>query len=775
MSFGELLDQVRGVTLGAYEHQDLPFEKLVAELDPQRDPSRSPLFQVCFTLQNAAVEELRLPGLLLSLRDVHPGTSRFDLTIWLREQGGRLTGLLEYSTDLFDRSTVERLLSHYAVISTGALENPQQRLSELSLLALGDRHQLLAEWNATRRSRPEVVIHELFESQVATRPEAVAIVHQQSVVSYGELACRSGGLARRLGGLGVGPEVRVALCLERRPELVLGALGILKAGGAYVPLDPAYPEARIRYMLEDARVPLVVSESKLSSLVEWGSARVVEVGGRQLGDGAEQAGSGPSRLDPKNLAYVLYTSGSTGRPKGVALTHRGAVNLICWAREAFRQEDLEGMVGSTSICFDVSVFEIFAALAWGGKLVLTADPLALAADPNAAAGRLVSTVPSAMGELLRLGMPRSLGKFFLGGEPVSNQVVQRLYEEPSVQEVLDGYGPSEDSTYTTSCVVPRGWASTPRIGRPAANKQVYVFNRWLDVQPIGVVGELAIGGAGLARGYLDRPRLTAERFVPHPFSGTAGERLYRTGDLSRVTAGGEIDFLGRFDHQVKVRGFRIELGEIEAALEQDPAVEQAIVMARGRDPDGGDSQLVGYLVAHKERSPSVLVLRELLSRTLPAYMVPASFVILDGFPLTPSGKVDRRALPAPDGERPELQQEYVAPGTPTEDLLARIWEEVLGVTGIGARDNFFDLGGNSLLLVQVHRRLLETVESKVTLIDLFNYPTVSGLAGLVAQGQTRGLATDKILKRATTRQELLLRQRRARPLLHHLRADRGSG
>ena len=402
--------------------------------------------------------------------------------------------------------------------------------------------------------------------------------------------------------------------------------------------------------------------------------------------------------EAENLAYVLYTSGSTGRPKGVALTHRGAVNLIYWAREVFGEEDLRRMVASTSICFDVSVFEMFSPLGWGGKILITGDPIQLPEEPAVAEGRLICTVPSGTEGLLRLGLPAGLRKFFLGGEAVPNRLVQALYEQVTVEEVLDGYGPSEDTTYTTSGLVPRGWEGAPPIGRPASNKQTCILDRHLYPVPAEVVGELHIGGAGLARGYLGRPGMTAEKFIPDTFLDTPGTRHYKTGDLMRHRQDGAIEFLGRIDHQVKIRGFRIELGEVEAKLLEYPRVREAVVLRR-EDFPGGTVGLVAYLVGQTPETPDAGELRRFLRRKLPDYMVPAFYVFLDSLPLTPNGKVDRRALPAPN--RGGRTVEFVAPRTATEESLAAAWSEVLGIENVGVHDNFFELGGDSILSIQI--------------------------------------------------------------------------
>jgi amino acid adenylation domain-containing protein len=741
-SFGEALARVRATALEAFEHQDYPFELLAERLQLVRDPSRPPLYQVMFVFQKAqksfeeglvafAVGEpgvpLKLGALRLESLAIEERKSQSELILMVGELDGRLAAFLQYNSDLFDRSTVDRLLRQLRVLLQQGVRGPRRPISDLPLVAGPERQQLALEWNDTAAALPgAATLHRLVEERAAEHPERVAVAWGEERTSFGELNRWANGVARSLARRGVGPEVRVGLCLPRSTDLVVGALSILKAGGAYVPLDPAYPAGRIGYMLADARVPAVVSRDKLRSL--WGEAgreaACVEVAG--AAPAAENAGV---PVAGQNLAYVLYTSGSTGRPKGVALTHGGAVNLVGWARVVFRQQDLEGMVASTSICFDVSVFEFFGALGWGGRVLLTEDPLALASEPWAAEGRLIATVPSATAELARLGLPPTLGKFFLGGEPVPNRLVQRLYEEPGVVEVLDGYGPSEDTTYTTSGIVARGWQSSPPIGRPASNKRLAIASRGLREAPVGVVGELCIGGAGLARGYLDRPALTAEKFVPDPFGGEAGGRLYRTGDVARWLSDGRVDLLGRMDHQVKIRGFRVELGEIEATLAAHPQVLEGVVVARAGA--GGDRRLVAYAVARDGVVPSAAELRAHLAESLPEYMVPQAFVVLEALPLLPNGKVDRRGLPEPEWDRLARAKGFEAPRTELEEELAAIWAEVLQVERVGIHDDFFELGGHSLLATRALGRIRGQLGVDLALRVLFTAPTVAEVADYI--------------------------------------------
>jgi amino acid adenylation domain-containing protein len=728
-TFRELLGRVREATLGAYAHQEVPFEKLVEELHPKRDTSRNPLFQVAFALQNAPTQDLALRGLNMTALDVGGGSSRFDLEahIWEEEDGG-LSGFIIYSTDLFEEASIARLHTHYLRLLAGIVADPDARVSELPLLTEAERRRMLYEWNDTRREYPRgLCIHELFEAQAARTPEAVALVCGNQRVTYAELNRRADGLAHRLRAAGVGPEIAVAIYTGRTVEMVVGLLAVLKAGGAYVPLDPSYPRERIAFILADTQAGVLLTEESLLALMPPHTAEVIRLEGEWSQPAGERAAQAARRTAEANLAYIIYTSGSTGRPKGVCITHASAVTLIHWARESFLAEELEGVLAATSICFDLSAFELFVPLSMGGKVILAENALALPTLPAADEVTLVNTVPSAMAELVRMsGMPRSVLCVNLAGEPLKNSLAQQVYAQAeSVRRVLNLYGPSEDTTYSTAASHARGATTEPTIGRPVANTQAYVLDSRLGPVAVGVSGELYLGGAGLARGYLARPDLTAERFIPDPFGGIPGARLYRTGDITRYLPGGELEFLGRADQQVKIRGFRIEPGEIEVVLSTHPAVSQAVVTA-GEDATG-EGRLVAYVVGAKTGA-SARELKAFLRERLPQYMVPSIFVTLDALPLTPSGKIDRRQLPVPDGERPGAGAGYVAPRTPGEEAVAAIWSEMLGVRQVGVYDNFFELGGHSLLATRVVSLVRERCGVEVPLRLMFESPTVEGIA-----------------------------------------------
>jgi amino acid adenylation domain-containing protein len=762
-SFEALLDRTREAALGAYAHQDLPFEKVVGEVQPERDLSRSPLFQVMLLLQNAqdaqaSRGELRLPGLTLKPQGMEGGAAKFDLTLGLGEGPRGLVGGLEYARDLFDEATAARLLGYFETLLAGLVAHPGQPVADLPLMPEAERRQVLLDWNATGPGLASGrCLHELFAAQAARTPAATALVDGERRRTYGELDAWSNRLARHFRALGVGPEVRVALCVERSAAMVAAMLGVLKAGGAYVGLDPRYPKDRLAFMLEDAAAAVLVTEERLLGLLPETAAQVVRL------DDAETAAAidGESALPlpgrgalPGNLAYLIYTSGSTGRPKGVAIEHASAAAMVGWARQAFSDAALSGVLASTSICFDLSVFEIFVPLAWGGTVIVAENALALSTLQAASEVTLVNTVPSALAGLLRTGgLPSGVPGGMtvnLAGEALKRELVEEIYRQPGIREVRNLYGPSEDTTYSTwTTVAPARSAADrpPAIGRPLAGTRVYLLDVRLAPVPLGGPGELYLAGAGLARGYLGRPDLTAERFVPDAFSTsptpptTGGERLYRTGDLARYRPDGDLDYLGRIDHQVKVRGFRIELGEIEAALAAHPAVAEAAVLVR--DEAEGDRGLVAYVAAREpanavDAGTLAATLRGDLRRQLPDYMVPGRFAVLPRLPLTPNGKVDRKALVAlavdASGEAGE-RGGYVAPRTPVEELLAGIWGQMLGISAVGANDNFFDLGGHSLLVTRMVSRIAETFGVELPLRRLFEAPVLAAQAAQIAAAQ----------------------------------------
>jgi amino acid adenylation domain-containing protein len=737
-SFRELLGRVREVVLGAYAHQDVPFEKLVEELQPERSLSHTPLFQVMLVMQNAPREVLEMAGLRVSGAGAEAGTAKFDLTLTLNENNQQLSAVIGYNTDLFKEAVIERMLGHFERLLQEAVQNPDEKVGLLQMLTEEEREQVLVEWNDTDRDYPtDKCLHELFTAQAALTPDAVALVHEETKLTYRELNERANQLAHHLRGLGVGPEVMVGILLERGVEMIVGILGTLKAGGAYVPLDPAYPQDRITFMLQDSRAPVLLTQQHLADHVNYDDAKLVFLDTDWGMIEQNSRDNPPATATEENLAYVIYTSGSTGRPKGVAIKHCSPVVLMYWALELYGRAELSSVLAATSICFDLSIFEIFVPLSCGGTVVLAPDVLHLPALATSEEVTLVNTVPSAMAELVREdGIPDSVRTINLAGEALNNSLAQQVYQQENVRRVYNLYGPSEDTTYSTGTLVAKGADTPPTIGRPIVQTRVYVLDEWMGPVPIGVSGELYIGGDGLARDYLRRPKLTAERFVPDPFSTEGGQRLYRTGDVARYRPDGEIEFLGRSDHQVKIRGFRIELGEIEAALMSHPAVRQAVVVAR--DVDGSGKQLVAYVVCDAEVEVSEL--RRHARERVPEYMVPGWVVVLEEMPLTPNGKVDRKRLPAPEKLHAEERRERIAPRTPTEEALHGIWSEVLGVEQMGVDENFFELGGHSLLATQVVSRVREAFGVEVPLRALFEAVTIERLAEAVEEQRRRGAA-----------------------------------
>ncbi|MFL6197014.1 MAG: non-ribosomal peptide synthetase, partial [Thermoanaerobaculia bacterium] len=647
VSFRELLRQARETALAAYDHQDLPFEMLVEELRPERELSRSPLFQVLLAVENAR-ELPDVSHLQLSQIEGETATAMFDLSLFAIQAGSTLRTLVEYNTDLYEGATIRRLLGHLERLLGAAMEEPERGWRDLPLLSETEREQLLAGFNNTGATAgPELCLHQLFEAQAARIPHEVALIAPDARLTYRELNERAERLARRLWALGLGPEGLAGVLMDRTADLIVALLAIHKAGGAYAPLDPSYPKQRVLLMLETARARVLVTRRRLAETLGGDLPAGVETVFLDPGweeEPAAESGERPAVL-PDNLAYLIFTSGSTGVPKGVAIQHRSAVAMVRWCHQMFGAEEYAGLLVSTSICFDMSVFEIFATLAAGGRLILAENALAL---PDLAAKDevvLVDTVPSAMAELLRIGrLPSSIRTVNLGGEPLKATLVREIYEKlPGVERVVNLYGPSEDTTFTSYAVVPRD-TDHPLIGRPLTGEAAYVLDGEMRPVPVGVPGALYMGGEGVTRGYLHRPELTAERYIPNPY-GPPGSRLYTVGDLVRYRPTGDLDFLGRLDHQVKVRGFRIELGEIESALVRHAAVRDAAVLALP-EAGGTGNRLIAYVETDEGSAELAGELRAFLKQSLPDYMVPSQFVRLDELPLTPNGKIDRRALAA---------------------------------------------------------------------------------------------------------------------------------
>jgi amino acid adenylation domain-containing protein len=731
LSFQELLARVKSTALEAYIHQDLPFEKLVEELQPNRDLSYNSLFQVMFVLQNIPKPNLSLSDVSISYEEGYNGTSKFDLTLFMEDSEQGLIATCEYNTDLFNSDTVTRMLGHFQTLLSSIVSDPQQRISNLQLLTPSEVQQLLVEWNNTETDYPQdKCIHQLFEAQVQKTPSNIAVIFENQKLTYQELNEQANQLAHYLQKLGVKPEVIVGVCMKRSPEMLIALLAILKVGGAYVPLDPAYPQERLTFMLEDSQSKILLTQSHLFELFAKSNVHIVCIDRDSKLLSLQSRENLFSEVKPNNLAYVIYTSGSIGVPKGVAIEHQSCVALLTWSREVFTDNDLAGVLASTSICFDLSVFELFVPLCWGGRVILVENALHL---PSLVAEiSLVNTVPSIIAELLQIdGLPPSVRTVNLAGEPLQNQLVQQIYQNHHIQKVFNLYGPSEDTTYSTFAQVNRD--SNVTIGRPIANTQIYLLDTKLQPVPIGVPGEIYIGGAGLARGYLNRPELTKERFIFNQFNNKLNSRLYKTGDLGCYLPDRNLEYLGRIDHQVKIRGFRIELGEIENALLKHPAVREIVVLAREDKPRV--QQLVAYIVLLSDQTPTINELRSYLKELLPEYMVPGVFIFLDTLPLLPNGKVDRRALPVPEALRPTLTTSYEIPKSEMEQQIAKLWQEVLHLDKVGIHDNFFDLGGHSLLMIQVNHKLRAVLQRDISVVTMFQNPTIYSLAHYLSQKQ----------------------------------------
>ncbi|MET0396108.1 MAG: amino acid adenylation domain-containing protein [Longimicrobiaceae bacterium] len=746
-SFRALLGRARETTLGAYAHQDFPFEKLVEELAPERDLSRNPLFSVLFALQNAPEEELELAGIKLTWQWVDSTTAKFDLMLWTHEEKGELVCLLEYATDLFRASTAERMRGHLVALLDGIVADPDAPLSRLPLLAPAERERILAEWNDTARELPPSTLHGLVEAQAARTPERAALEFAGETLTYAQLDRRASALAAELTARGVGPESRVALCLERGPEMVAALLAVLKAGGAYVPLDPAYPADRIAYVLADSGARVLVTQSALRDTLPPFAGEIVYVD--ELADPDAVAGCSlfpvPCSL---SLAYAIYTSGSTGRPKGVMVTHGAAVNLLHAMRERPGISADDTLLAVTTLAFDIALLELLLPLTVGARVVLAdrdtaADPVALADLLAASGATVMQATPATWKMLVFAGWEgdRSL-RILSGGEALPGAIADLLRERGSV--VWNLYGPTETTVWSTVHRVDGSEAVVP-VGTPVANTRAYVLDAHLNPVPAGVPGGLYLAGAGVARGYLGRPDLSADRFLPEPFGGAerGGARMYRTGDRARWREDGVLEFLGRDDHQVKVRGFRIELGEVEAALAAHPGVREAAAAALA--DESGEARLVAYVVEEDEVPPDAPDLRAWLRARLPDYMIPSLFVPLEALPRTANGKTDRAALPAPEGGRAAVEAEYVEPRTAVEEALAAVWAETLHVERVGVHDNFFELGGHSILATQLVVAVRATLQAEVPVRVLFEHPTVAELAAAIVArdpvpGQTERVA-----------------------------------
>jgi len=742
-TFKQMLARVKEAAIGAYKHQELPYEKLVAELAVGRDISRRPLVEVMFVMEQGLTGQIGLQGLTVSEEKIDLGTAKYDLMMVLQEKGGRFTGRIEYSTDLFNEPKIKRMAEAYQRLLGASVANPDCRLSELPVLTEREQRMLLMEWNDTAVTyAADKPLSQLFEEHEAGMPDTVAAVYENEHLSYRELNRQANLLAGNLRKLGVKPGAFVGLCVERSLKMCVGVLAILKVGGAYLPLDPGYPTERLRFMLADARATVLLTEQHLLERLPETDAKVICMEAGQEIIAGEFCANAVNPATADDLAYVIYTSGSTGRPKGVSLSQAALANLIQWHMEKLSPRARTLQFASPS--FDVSFYEMFVTWMSGGTLFIV--PEAFRQDIPKLAGFLASNdiekavLPVVVLQQLaeehrfRKQLFTCLREVITTGEQLQiTQPLVSFFEEFNHCSLHNHYGPSESHVVTALSLSgrPDSWASHPCIGRPIANARMYLLDQLLSPAPLGSVSELHIGGIALARGYLNRPDLTAERFVPDPFSQQPGGRLYKTGDLVRYQEDGNIEFLGRADHQVKIRGFRVELGEIEALLDRHPAVREAAVVTREDAP--GHKRLLAYVAADPRQMLAAESLRAYLAERLPDYMLPSSYMVMDKLPLTPNGKIDRAALTLSYQPAVEPSEAFVPARTPAEELVARIWGEVLCIDKVGIDSNFFNLGGHSLLATQIILQLREIFRVDIAVRSMFDAPTVSGIVKVLSE------------------------------------------
>ena len=733
-TFTQVVQRVRDVSLNAFVHQEVPFEKLVEELQPERSLSYNPLFQVMFSYLNTPDQEIEttlLEGIDSGIKGIF---SKFDMTLTCWKEENLLKGSIEYNSDLFDAATIVRMEGNFLTLLQGIVAHPEQPIALLPLLSAAEREQQLHTWNTTQAEIPNQGVHQVISAQASRTPTAIAVECAGETLTYQALEQRTNQFARHLQRLGVGADQPVGLCVNRSLNMIVAMLGILKAGGAYLPLDPDYPAERLAFMASDAGLTALVVEDTTAALVpSYGGSRInIDTDWATIAQEDYTPTTAP--IGPDNLAYIIYTSGSTGVPKGVQIAHGALTNFLTAMRHQPGMTAADVGLALTSISFDIAGLEIYLPLTLGSRVVVVTREVALDAQQLArvieSSGVTVAqATPATWRALIDAGWQGNASlKLLCGGEMLSRDLAQALLARGG--SLWNMYGPTETTIWSTLHQVVSVDGNIP-IGRPIANTQITLLSPQLQLVPIGVPGELYIGGAGLARGYRGRPDLTAERFIPDPFSDLPNARLYRTGDAARYRADGTIEVLGRLDSQVKVRGFRIELGEIETVLSQHLAINQSVVIVREDVP--GDQRITAYMTVVGE-APPVSALRAHLQEHLPAYMIPAAFMEVPAFPLTPNGKIDRRALPAPEGNT-TVEQTYIAPRTPAEATLADIWADLLGLERVGVEDNFFELGGHSLLATQMMSRIRDAFQVAVPLRALFESPTVASLAVAIATTQ----------------------------------------
>jgi amino acid adenylation domain-containing protein len=734
-SFREVLRRVKNITLEAYDNQDIPFEKLVEELKLERNLNIPPLIQVLFVLQNVPVTSFKASDLKLTMFEVDSTSSKFDLTLTMSETARGLSGSLKYNSGLFDKEIIGRMVAHFELLLESIVANPDQSISDMPLMTQAEQHQLLVEWNNTQSSyQQNSCVHKLIEAQVERDPQAIAVVYGDTQLSYEELNKRANQLARSLRSLGVGPEKAIGIYVERSLEMMIGVLAILKAGGAYLPIDATFPPERLKFILKDAQAPLLLTQQHLESQLPELEAQVICLDAIRENVAKQSDENLDADISSRNIAYVIYTSGSTGKPKGMMIEHGTILNLLAafYKLIYMRHEGKKLRISLNGpLAFDTSVKQIMQ-LMHGHTIDIIPQEVRL--DAKAMLSyieqheiNVFDCTPSYLMTLLAIGLltrpAHALTDVLLGGEPIDNLTWDQLANHPRIY-FYNLYGPTECTVCATVSLT-RANPDRPSIGMPIANVRTYVLDHHIRPVPVGVPGELHIAGASVGRGYFNRPELTAEKFIPDPFSEAAGARMYKTGDTARYLADGRIEFIGRVDNQVKVRGYRIELGEIEAVLSSHPNVRECAVIVR---EDGGERQLVGYIVAGQEQMPAHKALKNYMKQHLPDYMVPATFINLEALPLMVNSKLDRRALPPPTEDVVEVDEDSSDDGNPIEEMLSNIFAEVLGINKVGVDDNFFELGGHSLLASQLLLQVQRAFQLELPMRSFFEKPTVAGLS-----------------------------------------------
>jgi amino acid adenylation domain-containing protein len=744
-TFRELLKREQESCVGAFAHQEVPFGKLVQELKPKQDPSRNPIAQVAFLyLDFPEATAMQFLGLTANHIDIDNGASRFDITLAMTETPEGFTVSIEYIRDIFEHERMERMAKHLEVLLESIVANPDARLSDLSVLTSEEEQQLLHRWNDTAHEFTSAsLVHQIFEQQSALHPDAPAILFEGQTLSFNQINRRANQLAHHLLRCGLEPEMRVGVMLPRSPDALVALLAIFKAGGCYLPLDPEYPSERLAFMLDDAGASLLITDAPVRLQVPEHAARIIalDTEAEQL---AQQSTENPaSEVRPEQLAYIIYTSGSTGKPKGVQVEQRQLLHTMQSAQEVLRLTEADCLPAIASFSFDISLLELLAAPLAGGRSLLISTREALeakVAERVLKEATVLHAVPGLMRRFLSFMRERAattqtrrqLRQLLVGGEAVAPELLAEMHAVFDDADVRVLYGPTEATIICASYAVSRESAVNHQmIGRPLSNTVLRVLDRRGKLVPVGVEGEICVGGDGLARGYWRRAALTAEKFVCDRYGATEGARIYRTGDKGRYLADGSIEFTGRMDEQVKVRGFRIELGEIESVLREHESVTEAVVVAL--EDNGSEKRLVAYLVAARDVLMNVGELRNYLKERLPDYMIPSAFVYLDSLPLTSHGKLDRKALPAPDSERPALAEAFLAPQTPTEKSLASIWMKLLRINRVGINDNYFELGGDSLLATQLVSQVRGAFEVELPLVELFRHPTLAELAASIEE------------------------------------------